>query len=140
MAKEERYYYTSFPGTAEKILVRFLGFSDNVGNAGCYKVYNEATGQVLHRALLERLDDRLCKVYNVEPFQPMHANGENDDVPVAEVIKSCGSPEKGEPSPIPTGMENLQGRSFLMKPKDDGSRERAFITHHGHSRGVPRSA
>jgi len=35
-------HLTTFPSTSSKILVRFVGFSDSVGNAGCYKVYNEA--------------------------------------------------------------------------------------------------
>jgi len=45
-------HLTIFPSTSSKILVRFVGFSDSVGNAGCYKVYNEATGKTLSRALL----------------------------------------------------------------------------------------
>ena len=51
-------HLTTFPSTSTKILVRFVGFSDSVGNAGCYKVYNEATGQTLSRALLFRLGER----------------------------------------------------------------------------------
>ena len=42
-------HVTSYPSTADKILVRFVGFADTVGNAGCYKVYNPETGQVLYR-------------------------------------------------------------------------------------------
>ena len=45
-------HITSYPSTADKILVRFIGFGDTVGNAGCYKVYNPETGQVLYRSLL----------------------------------------------------------------------------------------
>jgi hypothetical protein len=61
-------HLTSFPSTSTKILVHFVGFSDSVGNAGCYKVYNEATGQTLSRALLFRLDERQYEVYDVEPY------------------------------------------------------------------------
>ena len=42
-------HVTSYPSTADKILVCFVGFADTVGNAGCYKVYNPETGQVLYR-------------------------------------------------------------------------------------------
>jgi len=61
-------HLTTFPSTSTKILVRFVGFSDSVGNAGCYKVYNEATGQTLSRALLFRLGERLYEKYGVEPY------------------------------------------------------------------------
>ena len=116
---------TSYPSTADKILVRFIGFANTVGNAGCYKVYNPETGQVLYRSLLERLDDRLCEVHGVKPFQPLHANGENDDVPVGELVKS----REGDPSPIPIGIDNMINRSsFLLPPNEDGSRQQALIT------------
>ena len=117
-------HVTSYPSTADKILVRFIGFADTVGNAGCYKVYNPETGQVLYRSLLERLDDRLCEIYNVKPFQPLHANGENDDVPVGELVKS----REGNPKPIPIGIDNMINRSFLLPPNEDGSRQGALIT------------
>ena len=74
-------HLTTFPSTSSKILVRFVGFSDSVGNAGCYKVYNEATGQTLSRALLFLLDERLYEKYGVEPF-PSRPSGEPDDIPL----------------------------------------------------------
>jgi len=44
-------HLTTFPSTSTKILVRFVGFFDSVGNAGCYKVYNEATSQTLKQGI-----------------------------------------------------------------------------------------
>jgi len=70
------------------------------------------------------LIDRLCEVYGVKPFQPLHANGENDDVLVGELVKS----REGDPSPIPIGIDNMINRSFLLPPNEDGSRQRALIT------------
>ncbi|KAL7527097.1 hypothetical protein ACHAXR_001802, partial [Thalassiosira sp. AJA248-18] len=119
-------HLVTFPSTSTKILVRFVGFSDSVGNAGCYKVYNEATGQTLSRALLFRLDERLYEKYEVEPY-PSRPNGEPDDVPT-ELIKSRGNPEQGEPSPIPIGIEKMLNRTFLLRDETDGSRRRAQIT------------
>ena len=120
-------HLTTFPSTSSKILVRFVGFSDSVGNAGCYKVYNEATGQTLSRALLFRLDERLYEKYEVEPF-PSRPSGEPDDVPVGELVKSRGNSEQGEPSPIPIGIEKMLNRTFLLREETDGSRRRAQIT------------
>ena len=119
---------TSFPSTANKILVRFVGFAENTGNGGCYKVFNEATGQVLERALLERLDERQYAIHELPPFPPRPPNGEQSDVPVGELIKTRGSTETGKPSAIPIGIENMKGRSFLLQPEEDGTRRRARIT------------
>ena len=108
--------------------MRFVGFSDSVGNAGCYRVYNEATGETLNRALLFRLDERQHKVYyDVKPY-PLRPNGEPDDVPTEELIKSRGNPAQGEPSPIPIGIEKMLNRTFLLRTETDGSRRRAQIT------------
>ena len=52
------------------------------------------------------------------------ANGENDDVPVGELVKS----REGNPKPIPIGIDNMINRSFLLPPNEDGSRQRALIT------------
>jgi len=63
-------------------------------------------------------------IYNIKPFQPLHANGENDDVPVGELVKS----HEGDPSSIPIGIDNMINHSFLLPPNEDGSRQRALIT------------
>jgi len=59
----------------------------------------------LSRALLFRLDEHLYEKYEVEPF-PSRPNGEPDDVPVGELVKSRGNPEQGGPSPI-LGIEKV---------------------------------
>ena len=79
-------HITSFPSTSDKILVRFVGFSESVGNAGCYTVWNEETGQPLHRSLLERLDDHKMELYDIKPFPPLPLPGENDDDDKAESV------------------------------------------------------
>ena len=119
---------TSFPSTANKILVRFVGFSETVGNAGCYMVWNENTGQVLHRSLLFRTDKRQREIHGVTPFPPRPDSGEPDDVPVDSAIKSRRSSDGTESSPIPIGIENMLNRTFLLPPEEDGTRRRARIT------------
>ena len=59
---------------------------------------------------------------------PSRPNGEPDDVPVGELVKSRGNPEQGEPSPIPIGIENMLNRTFLLREETDGSRHRTQIT------------
>lgn len=49
-------------------------------------------------------------------------------MPVGELIKSCGSPERGEPSPIPIGIENMIEQTFLLQPEKDGTHRHAQIT------------
>ena len=113
-------HLTTFPSTSTKILVRFVGFSDSVGNAGCYKVYNEATV----RPLAEHYYSASVNAY-MKSMEWNHIRRaqvwEPDDVPT-ELIKSGGNPERGEPSPIPIGIKKMLNRTFLLQDETDGSR------------------
>ena len=90
-------------------------------------MFNEATGETLNRACLTRLDERQYEVYDVKPY-PSRPNGEPDDVPTEELIKSRGDTERGEPSSIPIGISKMLNRTFLLRADPDGTRRRAQIT------------
>ena len=49
-------------------------------------------------------------------------------MPTAELIKSRGDPERGEPSSIPIGISKMLNRTFLLRADPDGTRRRAQIT------------
>ncbi len=128
-------YETTFPSTSPEGTGHFVGFSEHVGHALCYKILTDDTQQILHRA-------------SVRPYDPSDPNlratlfGGEDDSPIVDpVIKSHSDTHTDNISnqndsddsdhttsgPAMFDPEALIGRTFLMDPLDDGQQHRARI-------------
>ena len=59
----------NFPSESNKIPVRVVGFSESVGHSITYKVYNEATGALLYRSHLRKIDHGADINSRVSPSQ-----------------------------------------------------------------------
>ena len=59
----------NFPSESNEIPVRVVGFSESVGHSITYKVYNEATGALLYRSHLRKIDHGADINSRVSPSQ-----------------------------------------------------------------------
>ena len=113
-----------FPSESNEIAVRFVGYSESVGHDLTFLVWNEETQQLLYRSRVRKIKDegdqnRCCLPPSDPPDSP--------DIP--QVIRSSpGYGTQTEGSTI--RPDDLIGRTFLMKPKEDGTRFRAEIVGH----------
>lgn len=117
-----------FPSESDEIIVRFVGYSEDVGHSCTYKVFNEETKEVLYRSCLRKVDPVL-DVKNVPPYNPGGSGCPADinDESIPEVIKILN---EDDPTKRKVGLimpEELIGRTFLMNVNEDGTRNRAEI-------------
>ena len=113
-----------FPSKSDEILVRFVGYSEDVGHSCTFKVWNEETEELLYRSSLRKVDPD-TDVLNVPPYDPQPVPDMDDEL-IEEVVKN----REPDPSIRRTAMfepEELVGRSFLLKHNEDGTRDRATV-------------
>ena len=125
-------YETPFPSTSKEGTGRFVGFSEHVGHALCYKILTDDTQKIIHRS-------------SVRPYDPGDPNiradmlGGEEEIPVKDpVIKSRSldnsNLDQTKPSdstdshkPATFDPHDVIGRTFLMDQQEDGQRHRARI-------------
>ncbi len=79
-----------FPSDSDEILVRFIGFAEDVGHSCTFKVFNEETGEILYRSSLIKVN-RETDVCNVPPYDPQ-PKADLDDDAIEEAVKNKVSP------------------------------------------------
>ena len=125
-------YEDKFPSTTKEGTGRFVGFSEHVGHAMCYKILTDETQVIIHRSV-------------VRPYDPQDPNiradmlgGEEEGSSKNPIIKSKSDHTKDLEQSKPLDFEEISnittfnpteiiGRTFLMDQQQDGQRHRARI-------------
>eukprot|EP00986_Skeletonema_menzelii_P007778 scaffold3101_cov93-Skeletonema_menzelii.AAC.1 len=114
-----------FPSESNEIIVRFIGYAEDVGHSCTFKVFNEETQEILYRSSLRKVDPT-TDTLNIPPYDPKPFD-DLDDERIEQVIQTRAM---DDPSLRRTAMfspDELIGRSFLMNHNPDGTRDRATI-------------
>jgi hypothetical protein len=133
----EKVYYkavdTCFPSESKEATGYIVGISEHCGPALTWKILTSDTHKIIYRSQVRSCSD-------ADPNICADMFGGEDDTPISDpIIKSrqvATSTENGEASnavgasetttPV-FNPEDLVGRTFLMDPKEDGQRFRAWI-------------
>ena len=138
---QEVYYKvddSDFPSDSRELKGHMVGIAEHVGHAMTYRIFDPATRKILNRGNLRAVDpssvNKRLDLLSGEDLPPPNA-----------VIKSLkqldtdtngGDSDQTEPSNTPHNNSNttpvfnptdLVGRTFLLKPQEDGQRHRARI-------------
>ena len=102
----------NFPSESDEIPVRVVGFSETVGNAITYKVYNEATGALLYRSHLRKVvrgadvNSRVPPPPPDDPGPPPDSSA--DDPGIDPIVRSCFDSRPSsfgfDPTPLIAGV------------------------------------
>ena len=116
-----------FPSKASEIMVRFIGYSEDVGHSCTFKVFNEKTQSILYRSCLRKVDRAIDVA--APPYEPKYPDDTDDihEESIPEVVKVHGSDEFSIRRSAMISPEELVGRTFLMNVREDGTRSRAKI-------------
>eukprot|EP00984_Skeletonema_dohrnii_P014343 scaffold6007_cov89-Skeletonema_dohrnii-CCMP3373.AAC.1 len=114
----------NFPSTSDEIIVRFVGFAEDVGHSCTFKVYNEETQEILYRSSLRKINPD-TDVLNIPPYDPKPKD-DVDDEGIEEIVQTRDN-ENGLRKTAMFEPHELVGRSFLMPHNPDGTRERATV-------------
>eukprot|EP00985_Skeletonema_marinoi_P006359 scaffold2754_cov151-Skeletonema_marinoi.AAC.1 len=114
----------NFPSTSDEIIVRFVGFAEDVGHSCTFKVYNEETREILYRSSLRKVNPD-TDILNVPPYDPKPKDNV-DDEGIEEIVQTRVN-ENGLRKTAMFEPHELVGRSFLMPHNQDGTRDRATV-------------
>lgn len=114
-----------FPSQSNEIIVRFIGYAEDVGHSCTFKVFNEETGQILYRSSLRKVDPA-TDTLNVPPYDPKPLEDLEDDR-IEKVVQTRDMEDPGLRRTAAFSPEEMIGRSFLMNHNPDGTRDRATI-------------
>ncbi|KAL7490750.1 hypothetical protein ACHAWT_000281, partial [Skeletonema menzelii] len=114
----------NFPSSSDEVIVRFIGFAEDVGHSCTYKVFNEDTREILYRSCLRKVNPD-TDVLNIPPYDPKPKD-DLEDESIEEVVQSRLSQGDVRTTAMFEPHE-LVGRSILMEPNPDGTRSRATI-------------
>ena len=125
-----RKYEDDYPGKDE-IMGYWVGISEHVGHHMTYKIYNPDTKRILHRSVVRPVDphdrniraDLLAGEQEFEDRMHEYLKSKSDDN-----FKNGAENDSSQfIIPTVTTVDDLIGRTFLMKEKPDGTAERAKI-------------
>ena len=68
----------NFPSTSDEIIVRFVGYAEDVGHSCTFKVYNEETREILYRSSLHKVNPD-TDILNVPPYDPKPKDDVDDE-------------------------------------------------------------
>ncbi|GAX13599.1 hypothetical protein FisN_14Lh370 [Fistulifera solaris] len=129
----QKVYYklddSTFPTSTREGLGYMVGISDNVGHALTYKILSADTGRILLRSNLRPVTDADPN-WRAEPHR-----GESSCVNSPVLGDTPNDSSNGPSNTAETlwraapikNYSDLQGRSFLLQPRDDGQRFRATV-------------
>ena len=112
----------SFPAESDERLVRFAGFGDGVGTNLTFKVWDEATQQLLYRSEVRQIEGD--GDINVR-CDPDHDHPDDPSIP--QVVQTQPGRTDSDPHYV-FDPADIIGRSFLLEPKEDGTRSRGEVT------------
>ena len=115
----------SFPSASNEIIVRFIGYAEDIGHSCTFKVFNEDTNEILYRSALRKVDPD-TDTLNVPPFDPKPLDDMDDDA-IEDVVNTRSMDDPALKRTAMFSPEELIGRTFLMKQREDGTRDRATI-------------
>lgn len=120
----QKVYYrlddSDFPTSTREALGYMVGIADTVGHALTYKILSADTGRILMRSNLRPVTD-------ADPnLRAAPHRGESSHVPTPVLGPSNIAETLWRAAPI-KNYSDLQGRSFLLQPRDDGQRFRATV-------------
>ena len=122
-----------FPSQSNEVLVRFIGFAEDIGHSATFKVFNEDTKEILYRSSLRKINPD-TDVLNIPPYDPKPKNN-LDDAEIEPVVQTR-VPMNDIRRTAMFEPQELVGRSFLMEPKPDGTRSRAKIIGYEEEDGI----
>jgi hypothetical protein len=111
-----------FTSESPELLGRFVGFSENVGNAMLYKILTDDTQKVIHRSVVQMaLHD------NSSNARTDNNDGETAPPAIIKSVRDNVNGEIGGSQLVYIDSEELIGRTFLTQTREDGQRFRACI-------------
>ena len=116
-----------FPATKER-LGRFVGISENTGDALTFQILTDDTNEVIHRSVVRPADDPDNPNRHLVPENLPTAHGEPSADPVVYSATDA-APIEPERLQLPT-VDPLEiiGRTFLLEREVDGTVHRAEVT------------
>jgi len=115
----------SFPSDSNEIIVRFIGYAEDIGHSCTFKVFNEDTNEILYRSCLRKVNPD-TDVINVPPFDPKPLDNIDDET-INDVVQTRSLDDPSFKRTAMFSPEELIGRTFLMNQQEDGTRDRATI-------------
>ena len=114
----------NFPSESTEIIVRFIGYAEDVGHSCTFKVFNEETQEILYRSSLRKVNPD-TDVIGVPPYDPKYVDPDDDDI--EEVVNTRQMDDESLRRTAMFSPDELLGRTFLMPHEADGTRDRATI-------------